>query len=249
MKPYYEDAASGIVIYHGDCRELLPELKADVVVTDPPYGIALGAAFVRRAGREVGNGAGGWNESEDPFEWMALLAPTVEFFAAFQDRRRGADAENAARAAGFEPWHKFYLVKQAPPPTPRPTFVSAVEEALIARRPGAKWHGTGYEPNAWIGLTPNRRDEAQHPTQKPVEPMQRLVRCLAPPSGAVLDPFAGSGTTIVAAKLEGRRAIGIEIEERYCEIAAKRLAQSVLRFDAPREPEPEQSEMLAEAKP
>ena len=67
-----------------------------------------------------------------------------------------------------------------------------------------------------------------HPCPRPLNGMKYLVECFCPPSGLVVDPFMGSGTTLVAAKDLGRRAIGIEIEERYCEIAAKRLAQEVL---------------------
>jgi site-specific DNA-methyltransferase (adenine-specific) len=71
--------------------------------------------------------------------------------------------------------------------------------------------------------------DKQHPCEKPVGLLKWCINLMEKP-GVVLDPFMGSGTTLVAAKLEGRRAIGIEIEERYCEIAAKRLAQEVFDF-------------------
>ena len=77
-------------------------------------------------------------------------------------------------------------------------------------------------------MTPNRLGVAEHPTEKPGEPLRQLVQALTGPGALVLDPFAGSGSTLRAAKDLGRRAIGIEIEERYCEIAAKRMAQEVL---------------------
>jgi len=237
VKPYFVDSTGTITIYHGDCREIMPTLEADSVVTDPPYGIPIGAAFVRRGGAEIDDGRGGWNATASPYWWLAFAPQTAAHVASFVDRATALDAESAMRAAGLEPWAKFYLVKKAPAPTPRPTFVSAVEECVIAERhrvPRA-WYGTGYEPNRWIGMTPNSRGEGcGHPCEKPLAPIQTLIRCLTPLDGLVLDPFMGSGTTLVAAKLEGRRAIGIEIEERYCEIAAKRLAQEVLPFEAMR---------------
>jgi DNA modification methylase len=69
-----------------------------------------------------------------------------------------------------------------------------------------------------------------HPTEKPVMLLRQLIEASSLHGDVVLDPFLGSGSTVVAARTEGRRAVGIEIEERYCEIAAKRLAQEVLDF-------------------
>lgn len=228
MKPYYEDDL--VTLWHGDCREVLPTLDpVDVLLTDPPYGIVKGAAVVRRGGADVQDwGAAGhnvvvanWRDSVP----LAQDAWIVEF---------GAMAANAFLvpehwAVEWNPANVFALVKQAPAPTPRPGFASAVELALVSRVGKPKWHGGGYFPNRWIGLTPNRDGSSVgHPTQKPQEPFSALVRALTAPDGVVLDPFAGSGTTLRAAKDEGRRAIGVELEERYCEIAAKRLAQDTL---------------------
>ena len=83
----------------------------------------------------------------------------------------------------------------------------------------------------WSGaFREDERGDNFHPTQKPVALMRWCLSLPGLPSGTVLDPFMGSGPTLIAAALEGRRAIGIEIEERYCEIAAKRLSQGVLPF-------------------
>ncbi len=236
MKPYYDH--NGITIYHGDCREILPTLaegSVDLVLTDPPYGIAVGAAFVHA--RRVHNGSGTFNETEGPYDWLACCFPTLLIpgghAAVFVNRATEHKAVLAIESTGLRLWHKFYLVKKAPPPTPRPLFVSAVETCLIAelRCGKRRWFGTGYEPNCWIGLTPSRLGNGVHPAEKPLSPIRRIVRCLTPLCGFVLDPFMGSGTTLRAAKDLGHRAIGIEIEERYCEIAAKRLAQEVLAFE------------------
>ena len=85
--------------------------------------------------------------------------------------------------------------------------------------------------------------EADHPTQKPVEIVAPLLQYACPSGGLILDPFMGSGTTLVAAKQLGRRAIGIEISREYCDIAIERLAQSVFDFSEPPKP-PEQANLL-----
>ena len=90
--------------------------------------------------------------------------------------------------------------------------------------------GMGARPDR-IDATDPGRDKTGHPCAKPLFSWKKIMlRCSAEESGAVLDPFMGSGTTLRAAKDLGRRAIGIELEERYCEIAAKRLGQGVLPF-------------------
>jgi site-specific DNA-methyltransferase (adenine-specific) len=233
MKPYFVDSSGRITLFHGNSRDIMPALSPSVVITDPPYGIPVGAAFVQRGGALVSDGGECWNETENPYDWLSSVPASVRTIASFIDSYTACDAERALIAAQFRVWAKFYLVKQAPPATPRPTFVSAVEECLIASREGAKrgWHGTGYEPNYWRGMTPNRLSEGVgHPAEKPLAPLETLVRCLTSESDVVLDPFAGSGTTLVACKVEGRVAFGIEREERYCELAARRLSQEVLNF-------------------
>ncbi len=219
----------------GDCLDILPTLPdgcVDAVVTDPPYGIPVGAAFVRKNTMDVEDGSGTFNESGEVYAWLhhpCSLLRDGGHVAFFIDRATGVEAQAACVAGGLSVWQKFYLVKDAPPPTPRPTFVSAVEECIIAekRRGKRRWYGGGYTPNRWIGLTPNRLDAGcGHPSEKPLAPMLTLVEALSPDAGTVLDPFVGSGTTGVAAIKTGRRFIGIEIDEKYADIARRRIGEA-----------------------
>jgi len=92
--------------------------------------------------------------------------------------------------------------------------------------------------NVWSFLPPNqarRRGLYRHPTEKPVPIMDRLVRMLTDSGGVVLDPFAGSGTTLVAARMSGRRAVGVEMHEEFCEMAVQRLRQAVMPLAAQQE--------------
>ncbi len=239
--PYYHDEAAGITIYQGDARDILPTLEADrvdLVLTDPPYGIDNGAAFVRRASIVENNDAETWNAAVDWVAWMTAAHRVLAddgYVATFHDLAAIERTLDAMRAAGLEPWRRYFIVKTAPPPTPRPTFVSAIEECVIARKVGVRrrWYGGGATPDRWIGLTPNRLCKGSgHPCEKPMAPILSLIGALCPPEGLILDPFMGSGTTLRAAKDLGRRAIGIETELKYCEIAVQRLSQQVLALGA-----------------
>lgn len=199
MKPYYE--RDGITIYHGDCREILPSIKADVVVTDPPYGIGF-AAQPTKWQRRAGHKPEAWDD-ERPALGMALLAAPTQCIW-------GGNYFILPPSRGWLAWTK----PDAPP------SMGSVELAWTNLDRNAR------HISCSVGETNPER--VGHPTQKPLRVMTWCVAAMPP--GSILDPFMGSGTTLVAAKLEGRKAIGIEIEERYCEIAAKRLAQGVLAF-------------------
>lgn len=210
MRPYYE--RDGITIYHGDCREIMPTLKADVVVTDPPYGIQYDGGRTQRGTQDLGAVEG----DDKPFDPSPLLR--------FRDVLCwGANnyAQDLPRSGQFYVWDKV---------------CSNGMKVRIAECEFA-WHALGTKPRVfrhlWSGayrVGEEAGKRSVHPTQKPLALLRWCIDRLPDEPGLILDPFMGSGTTLVAAKLEGRRAIGIEIEERYCEIAAKRLAQGVLDF-------------------
>ncbi len=198
MTPYYDHA--GITIYHGDCRDVLPVLgKIDLVVTDPPYGIGF-ASQPTKWQRRAGHGAEGWDDT----------APDIT--AALGAGRHvcvwGGNYFDLPISRGWLVWTK----PDAPP------SMGSVELAWTNQDQNARHISHS------IGAT--NAERVGHPTQKPLRVM---VWCLGQmPDGDVVVPFMGSGTTLRAAKDLGRKAIGIEIEEKYCEIAARRLAQEVL---------------------
>ena len=212
MKPYYE--RDGIVIYHGDCREILPSIKADVVVTDPPFGIAY-----RHGGRR-GHAANGMDGQAifgddapfDPAPVLALGLPSI-----LGGGNHFADKLPPTR--GWLVWDKRDLGPQMDQSDAELAWTNC---GSVVRKFTRRWSG------ACLGGEEQRTGRV-HVNQKPVDLLRWCLGLV--PAGVVLDPYIGSGTTLVAAKLEGRKAIGIEIEERYCEIAAKRLAQGVLAFD------------------
>ena len=208
VKPYYLDDYACIVL--GDCREILPHVSADVVVTDPPYGIAI----------DVRNGAG-WRSpertqcvfgDESPFDPSFLLG--------FERVLLWGANHYAARLPEGGRWLVWDKRDG--------TGSNAQADCEMAWVRGSGGTAARLYRLMWNGAV---RDEERsvdrvHPTQKPLSLMRWCLGFL--PLGTVLDPFAGSGTTLRAAKDLGRKAIGIEIQERYCEIAAKRCAQEIL---------------------
>lgn len=228
MTPYYD--FDGITIHHGDCRDVLPTLGAvDLVLTDPPYGVNLTTKTSDyRQSDNFDNGKSLQATtlySDDPAETRLLIQAVMPVVLSI-----------AKRAMVFSGVASMWSY-------PEPRAVGCVFNVNGAGR--SSWgfqcmhpilyygkdpyleDGKGSRPNSLQAIQPNR-ERIDHPCPKPIDWMRWAVSRASREGELILDPFMGSGTTLVAAKALGRRAIGIEIEERYCEIAAKRLQQSVL---------------------
>lgn len=206
LRPYYEE--DGIVIYHGDCREILPTLpKVDAIVTDPPYGLDFSYASYNDSRLN-------WFDlMNDVVPMMRSLAPFVVMPSCGIDRL----------GWWYQHWPPDWIIAwfKGSPGHQSPIGFNDWEAHLVWGKPHKREVHDHFQ-------TPCGFDDPRHPCPKPIEYANWLVKRAAPEYGLVLDPFMGSGTTLRAAKDLGRRAIGIEIEEKYCEIAAKRLSQSVL---------------------
>lgn len=238
MKPYYSHA--GITIYHGDCREILPTLPAfDLVLTDPPY--ASGART--DSNRQV---RGAMLRSMDDGDWFTHDAMTTWGFQWFM-RSVLIDLREKLKAGG----HLYWFTDWRMTPTVYGMLEAhgfRVNHCLVFAKTyfgmGAYWRNQHENiVFASAGQPADMLDrgrgsvltcksvgsvEREHPTEKPIDLIEQILSAV--PGDDVFDPFMGSGTTLRAAKNLGRHAIGIEIEEKYCEIAAKRLSQEVLDF-------------------
>lgn len=231
VEPYYEDRWS--TIYHGDCRELLPMIiEADALVTDPPFGIDWGRATWSDRSEDYPSLIG-WLVAESErivsdglcfvFQAMQNVSRFHEWFPA--GFRIFAACKNFAQIRPTAVWHSWDPVvfwRNGSNSAPRSTHLNR-----------------DYHVGNVSGLFLERQI---HPCPRPLDTMRYIVSISCCVGARVLDPFAGSGTTLLAAKQIGRRAIGIEIEEKYCEIAAERLRQTVFDFSEP-EPQPEQEEL------
>lgn len=221
-EPYYSD--EHVTLYHGNCLKVLEWLEADVLITDPPYGRAWKQGDTATAR--------GWSNDSHP--GIANDEST--------------DARDAALAMwGSRPAISFGDLTLAPPTGTKLTAVHFKDIGAPGMRGAIAGVRRDAEAIYFIGPWPSGLGgrssifnagcliqtvngivarNGGHPHTKSGKVMQELVQ-LCPP-GTIADPFAGSGSTLVAAKALGRRAIGVELEERYCEIAARRLSQGVL---------------------
>ena len=226
-EPYYQHG--GITIYHGDCREVLPGLPPktiDCVITDPPYGINYVTAWRSRRDRLrvpiendgcLGVLAAAWPMAlavlRDDRHWYCFASPRMlpEAMPIVENCKhilcwdKGDRGTVGDLECGFgEAWE-------------------AILYGMKGRRPL-----NGQRPRTVIRHDWSGTMDPQHPTVKPVPLLRKLVMWSSHEGETVLDPFCGSGTTLRAAKDCGRKAIGIETEERYCETMANRLRQEVL---------------------
>lgn len=219
--PYYDQ--DGITIYHGDCREILPEIgPVDLVLTDPPYGISLDTAnrSRKRGALATANDYEPVFMDNEPYDPTPLLRfPRLVLFGA------NHYASRLPESASWLVWDKVADLQS----NRAIGFNDNADAELIWTNLGGPVRVLKHR---WIGMMKaTEQGEARlHPTQKPVALIRHLVELFA--HGTVLDPYMGSGTTLRAAKDAGRRSIGIEINEAYCAIAARRLSQMVLPLDA-----------------
>lgn len=249
MTPYYQDDL--VAIYHGDCRDLMLEVgePSMVVVTDPPYSetnhawdvwpdgwveVVPGSSmwcfgsmrlFLRRAAEFA---AAGWSMSQD-IVWEKDESSGFETdrfrrvheIALHWYRGRWADVHHATpRIRTWGP--SKGTIKRSPTPA----------NTKGARGPSVYVDDGHRIQRSVIKATRVRFLPGQHPTEKPLSILTPLIEYAVPPTGTLLDPFLGSGSSLVAAKHAGRRAIGIEADEKWCELAARRLSQEVLGLSA-----------------
>ena len=239
MKPYYEHA--GITIYHGDCFDVLHELSGvGAVVTDPPY--SSGGAFrgdrAQQTTTKYVNSdtaayrpefAGDNRDQRGFLAWSAMWLNAARkasepgaALASFIDWRQLPILTDAVQCGGWT-WRNLGTWWKPGCRMQKGRFSSSAEYVIYATNGPAR-DGIGSPQNVFSCKIDSERD---HIAQKP-EQVMRWVLQLVPANALVLDPFMGSGTTIQAAKRAGLSAIGIEVDERYCEVAAKRLSQEVL---------------------
>jgi len=241
VKPYYDHA--GIQIFHADCRDILPTIppgSVDLVLTDPPYGIgAARSAFrgqgVKRhmtglvAGKAIPKRDYGDSEWDDVPADPAIIGRLLrcsDWQIIF-----GGNYFDLGPARCYLVWDK--LRGETDYADAELAWTNLDKAVRVIRW---RWNGFLQEHAG------RAKEERFHPTQKPLQVVTWAIHQAPPTVVTILDPFMGSGTTLLAAKQLGRRAIGIEIEERYCEIAAKRLSQEILPLEPPA-PEPTQMEM------
>jgi site-specific DNA-methyltransferase (adenine-specific) len=240
MRPYYEDAS--VTIYHGDMFDILPSLSGvGAVVTDPPY--SSGGAFrgdraqqttvkyVRSEQRAYFAEFAGDNRDQRSFlVWCTLWLNAARVasvpgavLCSFIDWRQLPTLTDAVQAGGWT-WRNIATWWKPGIRMIRGAFSSSAEYVIYGTNGPTKTDFDGAVQNVFRCAPAS---DKQHIAQKPADVMQWVIS-VVPPSSLVLDPFMGSGSTLLAAKAKGHRAIGIEVSEQYCEIAAQRCAQEVI---------------------
>lgn len=214
MSLYYQD--DFVELHHGDCRAVRGWTRADVLITDPPYGVAMRSGQMGGTRQDAILGDADVESRDQALELWGDRSALV--FGSWKQPR-------PPKVRQLLIWHKT----ATKPGWRTAAWFPSHEEIYVL---GDGWRGT---PEGTVYVTATPQDGASglvartgHPTPKPVGLMERLIAHA--PEGVVADPFAGSGATLIAARNVGRRAIGVEIDERYCEIIARRLTQQAFDF-------------------
>jgi site-specific DNA-methyltransferase (adenine-specific) len=228
-EPYYADEQ--VTLYHGDCREVLPLLmhkSIDVVMTDPPFSVPVKYQDA---------------EGTHPRSWGDLAVMEPFFDQVFRAIARVAKSSAQIYVCcdgetypvffkvAYPIWPQSHMLVWYKPTGRRGRgWLHSYELILHARTPETEYTD-GFRQDV-VGIMPVRTLNRQHPAEKPGQLWAFLGEAVAKPTPVLLDPFAGAGSSLVWAREAGWRVVGVEIEERYCEIAARRLSQGVLEVPA-----------------
>lgn len=219
MTPYYQQ--DGVTIYHGDSRDLLPQIEPSsigLLLSDPPYGISLDTKnrSRKRTALATANDYAPVFMDDEPFDPTLVLAfKRVVLFGA------NHFASRLPESPSWLVWNKVDGLESKRDIG----FNDNADAELI-------WTNLGGPvriiKHRWIGMmkASERGERRVHPTQKPVALMEHLIQLFG--DGVILDPYMGSGSTLVAAKRCGFEAVGIEYSKEYCDIAIQRLQKSAL---------------------
>lgn len=227
MKPYYQ--REGVTLYCGDCAEI--EIACDLIVTDPPYGQEFKSGFSDLWGPIHGD-----DDLAGVFRRVASALRQLRPYRHFYIFGSKFDFSTLPIVTTELIWDKEMvgmgdLSLPWGPQHEKITF--GVYSGAESNRRGGGLSARLRRGSVIRSLRPNSSAVKNHPTEKPVEILRQLIESSSVLGETVYDPFAGSGSTLVAAVIEGRKAIGCEIEERYCETAAKRLErESMPLFDS-----------------
>jgi site-specific DNA-methyltransferase (adenine-specific) len=230
LTPYYQDDL--VTLYHQDCAQFLAESadnSFDLVVTDPPYAERTHRQAKTNRGRGHGVRAVGFASMDEP---------------TLRELLRHCGRVSQSWVIATLDYHHAFALDENPPEGMRCLRIGVWVKTnpmpqISGDRPGQGWESIAFfhradRASCWRGggrssvWTYPVEQGKGHPTAKPLQMVSDWLNLFSQNGDRVLDPFAGSGTTLVAAKNMGRRAIGIELDERYCEVAARRLSQSVL---------------------
>lgn len=230
LQPYYQDDA--VTIYHGDCREILPELgPVDLVLTDPPYGVGFNyGTRYKDSHMAYGDMLQSWLPCAESLTSRCAVFQSARNVTWWWDWFKPRNYRLISIPKSFVQWNAAtdvqwstdYVLYWKPGQIREEKPASAGRKEMFTESVPRDWFVS--VDSCVVGQRPD------HPCPRPMDTMIFLVDLLSHVEAIILDPFMGSGTTLRAAKDLGRKAIGIEIEEKYCELAAKRMGQEVLKL-------------------